>query len=830
MASPEAVLLPIAESIADGADVDWGAVEAAATPDHRRIVRELRVLAELSTLHRTLGADGARTSAPEPRDSAPAIGRWAHLDLIARIGGGSFGDVYRAWDRHLQRQVALKLLRNIDAADDPFASRLVEEGRLLASVRHPNVVAVHGVAEHEGRVGLWMELIEGSTLEQVLSDHGPFSAAEAALVGVDLCRALAAIHRAGLVHRDVKTQNVVRERGGRIVLMDLGTGRRLDAAAGSDRAGTPLSLAPEIFEGAPASPRTDLYSLGVLLYRLVTGEFPVRAATMEALEAAHRAHRAIPLRDARPDLPGGFVRIVDRAIASNPDERYTSAGELERDLAHTVGPAEDTPHLSPAGGRSRLRHLAIAAVLILSVLGLIRLSMVRSGPAPAPGPVGSARTTLAVLPFTNLVASNRTDLPELIQTLFVNELTGTPEVAVIDPLSMNAMLANAFGSASPARSADLFRLVRQENASFVIDGTILEAGGGGFDLRINMYDPVSGQARLPGRAHVATDEMLPDAVRSLSRSIVSFLQLQGLPLASDRDLQPWISLRRQNIEAVNAFLQASQYIFRYERVAGERYVRRAIELDPTFVEPRVWLIPGLVGQNKLDEAQRHFDALKALEPNATPFEQAMIEYAGAIMRGDSAAAARQLEVALEFHPGNNILLVNLAEHREELGDCLGALDAMRPAVEMRWQFPPIYELWGSCSIRTGRVADARDALTLAIERPPVHPNVYAILEGIAVADGDDAAAARYHTLFAEGTRNLDRPPGTMGFVGKADAQLAADCYARGEYERAARLYAMAHEVEPAVAAYLDGQAEALTRLGRSREADRVRGEAQGIRR
>src|SRR5207253_6375466 len=195
------------------------------------------------------------------------------------------------------------------------------EGRLLARLHHPNVVTVYGVAVHDGRVGLWMELIDGATLEQALVKNGPLGAREAALIGIDLCRALAAIHAAGLIHRDVKAQNVMRQDGGRIVLMDLGTGRDIDPGRHRglvDLAGTPLYLAPEIFEGAGASERTDLYSLGVLLYHLATGTFPVRATTIDELTAGHAKGRAVRLRDARADLPTKFVQVIDRATSNDP--------------------------------------------------------------------------------------------------------------------------------------------------------------------------------------------------------------------------------------------------------------------------------------------------------------------------------------------------------------------------------------------------------------------------------------------------------------------------------------------------------------------------------
>ena len=314
--------------------------------------------------HRQLGAPGAASSGS---------------------GSGTFGEVYRAWDRHLEREVALKLLRPASRStsdDDPHSSRIAREGRLLARVRHPNVITVYGVEVHDGRVGLWMELIRGTTLEALLQKRGPFSAQEAALIGIDLCRALAAIHAAGLIHRDVKAQNVMREDGGRIVLMDLGTGRELDQEQGDglpDLAGTPLYLAPEIFDGAAASEQTDLYSLGVLLYHLVTGSFPVQGDDHRRVARGHR--RSAPVSGCAmrvADLPTAFVRVVDRAIAADPSRRYASAGALEADLAQTlevtaVPAAADAPvdvpkDVRPSAWRRAGAAAALAASLVVALL------------------------------------------------------------------------------------------------------------------------------------------------------------------------------------------------------------------------------------------------------------------------------------------------------------------------------------------------------------------------------------------------------------------------------------------------------------------------------
>jgi serine/threonine-protein kinase len=162
--SEQAALVPLAESIADGSSVDWEAAEAHASADERAIIRQLRILSTLAALHRSLpsGTEGSRTLPDSRRaDATPAIGSWAHLALTGRLGGGAFGDVYRAWDRQLEREVALKLLRVNEPSDDPQSSRIAMEGRLLARMRHPNVVTVHGVAIHDQRVGSgWSSFVE----------------------------------------------------------------------------------------------------------------------------------------------------------------------------------------------------------------------------------------------------------------------------------------------------------------------------------------------------------------------------------------------------------------------------------------------------------------------------------------------------------------------------------------------------------------------------------------------------------------------------------------------------------------------------------------------
>jgi serine/threonine-protein kinase len=192
-------------------------------------------------------------------------------------------------------------------------------------VRHPNVVHVYGADDREDVPGLWMELIQGRTLAEDVHDCGPLAVEELAGVSTVLCRALSAVHRAGLVHQDVKAQNVMREPDGRLVLMDLGS-----VVDGARRPywGTPRYMAPELFDGGVASARSDIYSLGVLLFVLATGVFPIEGRTYEEIADRHASGKAPRLRDLRIDLPSAWLDAVDCAMHADPARRFSSTDEM----------------------------------------------------------------------------------------------------------------------------------------------------------------------------------------------------------------------------------------------------------------------------------------------------------------------------------------------------------------------------------------------------------------------------------------------------------------------------------------------------------------------
>lgn len=369
--NPDERLFNLAKAVSDGDEIDWSRAESeAADENERELLRHLRDIHDVAELHRTMRQ---ASGPPERAKRVPPLDSWGPLEIREKVGEGAAAEVYRAWDPKLERDVALKLFRHGERMSDEQRRALLIEGQNLARVGHENVVTVHGADDHGGRVGIWMELIEGRTLSEIVNTEGAFGATEATLIGIELCRALAAVHRRGLVHGDLKAQNVKREAGGRFVLMDFSSSRRADGSPGnpdSDPMGTPLYMAPELWERMAPTVASDIYALGVLLYHLVTREFPVRASSIEALRLAHAAGGRHLLRDERPELPEPFVRIVEKALSSDPSERFKSAGALEEALSAQLEPVKGATATLPWEVRAmyRIARIGLWASIVFATL------------------------------------------------------------------------------------------------------------------------------------------------------------------------------------------------------------------------------------------------------------------------------------------------------------------------------------------------------------------------------------------------------------------------------------------------------------------------------
>jgi len=405
-------LLSVAGKISSGEPVDWKELQdQIATPDQAAVAEELRSLERYARVN----------------EQVPVS--WGRFQIIEQIGVGTFGVVYRAIEPTLQIEVALKITRPRHPELAGEQEKALEEARRLVKVKHPNVVRAFGAERVGDEIGLSMELVRGHTLDEIVRRQSPFSANEAAVIGIDLCRALAAVHSVGVLHGDIKAYNVMREDGGRTVLMDFGTSRDLNRqppGPGGDFAGTPLYLAPEVFAGSSRTMQSEIYSLGVLLYFLVSGAHPFEGETRTAIGKLHDRHSPpTPLRDVRPDLPDPFIRVIDRALAEDPSQRFASAGAMEAALAQLLGPAATNSAPKPTPSLKLL--LAAFALLVLAV-GSLTVSQLR-GPSPTsePSASGQADTPLATPTSSATPLATSPTSEYRIEAAFYREQSGSVE-------------------------------------------------------------------------------------------------------------------------------------------------------------------------------------------------------------------------------------------------------------------------------------------------------------------------------------------------------------------------------------------------------------------
>jgi eukaryotic-like serine/threonine-protein kinase len=330
-------------------------------------------------------------------------------ELEELVGTGGMSSVFRAHDSLLDRKVALKILHQQYSGDDEYVERFRREARAVATLSHPNIVTVIDRGEHEGRQFIVFEYVEGENLKRLIERRGPAPVATALELGMQIARALSFAHQQGLVHRDVKPQNVLLNGDGRAKVTDFGIARSLDVKHGMTQTGTVLGtsdyIAPEQAQGQQVDEHTDVYSLGVVLYELLTSEVPFPGENFVAVAMRHINEPPPSIRDKRPDVPPRVESAVERAMAKRPEDRFATMTELCEELEACFAELQSAgtvvaPRVAP---RSRHRRQLSPWPFVVGLLGLAAVAAVvgyfvlrdHSSPASSGGTPGGAQVHLA---------------------------------------------------------------------------------------------------------------------------------------------------------------------------------------------------------------------------------------------------------------------------------------------------------------------------------------------------------------------------------------------------------------------------------------------------
>ncbi len=261
-----------------------------------------------------------------------------HYRIIEKLGEGGMGVVYKAEDLMLHRTVALKFPSDPFVADAGVRSRLLNEARMAASLIHQNVTVIHGVGEHEGEPFIVMEYVDGMTLRHIIDKGETLPVGRILTIALQLCEGLIAVHEKMVIHRDIKSENILLTEKDHVKIADCGLAARFITAEGMEDklglAGTTAYMSPEQAMGKPMDHRSDIFSVGVVLYEMVAGRLPFAAKNRDALLYLIMNADPDPLETIRPDVPPLLASIISRALEKDPAKRYPDVKAMIEDLRH----------------------------------------------------------------------------------------------------------------------------------------------------------------------------------------------------------------------------------------------------------------------------------------------------------------------------------------------------------------------------------------------------------------------------------------------------------------------------------------------------------------
>jgi len=739
----------------------------------------------------------------------------ARYEVVRLLGRGGMGAVYLVHDHELKRDVALKFLRE-DIADSPIAlERFRREVALASLVTHRNVLRVFDIGEAQGLRFVTMQHVEGEDLATRLRREGRLPVDELLACFRQICEGLAAAHAEGVVHRDLKPQNVLLDRSGTTRLADFGLAMSFGQASLTHRGevlGTPLYISPEQVQGAKADRRSDIYSLGIILYEMATGEPPFSegSATEIVVQRLQRTPR--PVAEIRPEVPPHIQRIVARCLAVDPAARYQSCLEI----LHELDAGDERP--SPPRGPRRLGAWA-AVVLGLVATGFAGWRLAGRG-ASAPPPPRSVQTVL-IADF-----ENRTRDPVFDGTLEPAFTLALEGANFIDSYSRNSAsrIAARLQPGATGLDESLARLVAVREGIGVVTSGAIDRSGDGYRISLRALDAVTGKLILEETVDAAGKDRILSAATRLAIGVRSAL---GDTTPESVQLAAAETFSAGSLEAAHEYALAQECLAagRWDE-ARARYIR-AIELDPDLGRAYAGLATVAANRGQRPEAERWFAQAMARISRMSDREKHRTRGAYFLLVREPSKAIEQFQQLLEAYPADGAGTANLALAHFYRRDMRRALEVGRRAVERSPRNVPQRNNLALYAMYAGEFDRAEPEFRKVLE---LNPRFEVALVGLALvqlARGRvDETTSTYARLEAVGPRGA-----STAVMGRADIAVY-----EGRLEDAAKTLAAGQERDEAngdpeaAALKLVLLAEVELALGRTRSARRAVDRAVGPKR
>jgi serine/threonine protein kinase/Tfp pilus assembly protein PilF len=678
-----------------------------------------------------IGRTEAWSVAVTPRPSSEAASKGQlepgtvladRFEILQLLGQGGMGAVYKARDTELERLVALKLIRPDLASHPEILRRFKQELILAREVTHRNVIRIFDLGQAHGIKFITMEYVEGRDLRGLLQEKGKMTAEEAVPIVIQIASALDAAHTAGVVHRDLKPQNTMVDKDGRVYVMDFGIARSLETPGMTQTGalmGTPEYMSPEQAKGEKVDARSDLFALGIIFYEMLTGTSPFKAETAMATMFKRTKERATPLSQLNIGVPGVISDIVTKCLEMEPEQRYQSARAIVDDLELWKGGGTPRGTIIPATRRIRYappyqKGIAIAAVVVVLGAGAYFLrdkfspsSSVKSGSAVQP-------IALAILPFHNASTDASIDW---IGTTLANILsTDVGQSARLRTVSSDRLFQILKDLRVPPNTDydpdTLRRLAEFSNADILVWGRYAKFGD---QIRIDAtLQDLKRDRRVPLRIDSPSEKEFPKTMDQLAELIranlavspdvlkelkSSSFQPSSQSVGALRDYNQSLQLLRdgKNLDAVkglqDAIKEDPQFALAYSRLAetdsalgydadAERYSRKALELSQQLPLAEKYLIEA----NHARVVKDNKKAIEAYENLSKTFpEDTDVEYAlGSLYvdQGDYAKARTQFSKILQADPKNIKALWQMGTVEFQQDNPQAALDPLNKGLSL----------------------------------------------------------------------------------------------------------------------------------------------------
>jgi len=596
-------------------------------------------------------------AAPPLRELLPGETFAGRYQVIEDLGKGGMGRVYKVYDTEVKEKLALKLLNPEIASDERTIERFRSELRLARTISHRNVCRMHDLGHEGSTYYITMEYVPGEDLKGLIHRIGALPVGKAVSLARQVCEGLEEAHRVGVVHRDLKPQNIMIDRDGNARIMDFGIARSVKGkgiTGANVIIGTPEYMSPEQVDGKEAGPRSDLYSLGIVLFEMLTGRLPFEGETPLSVAVKQKSEAAPDPRALSPQVPEDLARLVLSCLAKTPDKRPSSAAEVSQGLARIESTLPTTitplPLRKPATSKSITVRLPskkfwIPAVLVLvAATALLIWQLVPGGSA--------AKRSIAVLGFKNQTGDATFDyLQETIPNLLITSLEQSGRFRVTTWQELKDLLRRAGKDASATLDDEAgFEICRRAGIETLAVGFYTKAGDA-FVTDVKVFDAATKRALRTTQARgEGPASILKNQIDDISRAICRGRGLEALKI--EKAPPKIIDVTTSSLEAYRAYLLGRDELERFFAADAKRSLEQALALDPEFAVAYLYLskVFAEIGDRKAqDEA---LEKAGQFASRASEKERLYIEasYAGVVKR-DGAERRRILEELVAKYPG-----------------------------------------------------------------------------------------------------------------------------------------------------------------------------------